>query len=145
MTRRIVARHSNLKRSRARAARWTAPPFAAVLLASAIGAARASASRTDGVPAARFAQLALDCVHREHPNKIAHVLNGDEDARPPRELTPAVIASGSHLVISDIDGTSGRAQVAFGGLSATLFGPTAAGDRAPIPCTHRGAREESRG
>ena len=36
----------------------------------------------------RFARLALDCVHREYPNKIAHVLNGDEDARPPRELTP---------------------------------------------------------
>ena len=39
--------------------------------------------------AARFAGLALDCVHREYPNKIAHVLSGDEDARPPRELTPA--------------------------------------------------------
>ena len=39
--------------------------------------------------AARFARLALDCVHREYPNKIAHVLNDDGDARPPRELTPA--------------------------------------------------------
>jgi hypothetical protein len=39
--------------------------------------------------AARFAQLALTCVHREYPNKIAHVMSGDEDARPPRELTPA--------------------------------------------------------
>jgi hypothetical protein len=28
-------------------------------------------------------------VHREYPNKIAHVLAGDADARPPRELTPA--------------------------------------------------------
>jgi hypothetical protein len=28
-------------------------------------------------------------VHREYPNKISHVLNGDADARPPRELTPA--------------------------------------------------------
>ena len=37
----------------------------------------------------RFAQLALECVHREYPNKIAHVLNNDGDARPPRELTPA--------------------------------------------------------
>lgn len=36
----------------------------------------------------RFADLALDCVHREYPNKIAHVLDGDEDARPPRALTP---------------------------------------------------------
>jgi hypothetical protein len=39
--------------------------------------------------AARFAALALDCVHREYPNKIAHVLNSDADAKPPRELTPA--------------------------------------------------------
>jgi hypothetical protein len=27
-------------------------------------------------------------VHREYPNKIAHVMQADEDARPPRELTP---------------------------------------------------------
>ncbi|MBK8978329.1 MAG: DUF2891 domain-containing protein [Planctomycetes bacterium] len=39
--------------------------------------------------ASRFANLALDCVHREYPNKIAHVMQGDADARPPRELTPA--------------------------------------------------------
>jgi hypothetical protein len=36
----------------------------------------------------RFARLALDCVHREYPNKIAHVLNSDADVAPPRELTP---------------------------------------------------------
>jgi hypothetical protein len=39
--------------------------------------------------AARFARLALACVHQEYPNKIAHVMNADADARPPRELTPA--------------------------------------------------------
>ena len=39
--------------------------------------------------AARFARLALDCVQREYPNKIAHALNSDADVRPPRELTPA--------------------------------------------------------
>jgi len=43
----------------------------------------------DPQAAARFAQLALDCVHREYPNKIAHVLASDADARPPRTLTPA--------------------------------------------------------
>lgn len=37
----------------------------------------------------RFAILALDCVHREYPNKISHVLQSDEDSRPPRDLTPA--------------------------------------------------------
>jgi hypothetical protein len=39
--------------------------------------------------AARFAQLALHCVHQEYPNKIAHVLQSDADTRPPRDLTPA--------------------------------------------------------
>lgn len=39
--------------------------------------------------AARFARLALDCVHREYPNKIAHSMNSDADLKPPRELTPA--------------------------------------------------------
>ena len=43
----------------------------------------------DAAAAGRFAQLALTCVHREYPNKIAHVLHGDADARPPRQLTPA--------------------------------------------------------
>jgi len=37
----------------------------------------------------RFANLALDCIHREYPNKIAHILNRDADALPPRQLTPA--------------------------------------------------------
>jgi hypothetical protein len=43
----------------------------------------------DGATAGRFAGLALACVHREYPNKIAHVMDGDGDALPPRELTPA--------------------------------------------------------
>jgi hypothetical protein len=33
--------------------------------------------------------MALDCVHKEYPNKIAHSLNSDADVKPPRELTPA--------------------------------------------------------
>lgn len=43
----------------------------------------------DSAAAARFAALALKCVHQEYPNKIAHVLAGDADARSPRELYPA--------------------------------------------------------
>jgi hypothetical protein len=39
--------------------------------------------------AQRFAQLALDCVHKEYPNKLAHSLNSDADVAPPRKLTPA--------------------------------------------------------
>jgi hypothetical protein len=43
----------------------------------------------DQIQAARFAKLALDCIHKEYPNKIAHSLNSDADVKPPRELTPA--------------------------------------------------------
>src|SRR5947209_11367096 len=43
----------------------------------------------DALQAARFAKLALDCVHQEYPNKIAHSMNSDADVKPPRELTPA--------------------------------------------------------
>jgi len=47
------------------------------------------AATVDAAAAARFATLALDCIHKEYPNKIAHVLNGDADVLPPRQLTPA--------------------------------------------------------
>jgi len=43
----------------------------------------------DAAAAERFANLALACVHKEYPNKISHVMNGDADVKPPRELTPA--------------------------------------------------------
>jgi len=43
----------------------------------------------DEAAAARFAQLALTCLHQEYPNKISHVMQSDADARPPRSLTPA--------------------------------------------------------
>ena len=52
------------------------------------GATNAAAA-LDPEMAGRFARLALDCVHREYPNKIAHVLNGPGDARTPHDLTPA--------------------------------------------------------
>lgn len=39
--------------------------------------------------ASRFASLALECVHREYPNKISHVMGSDQDVQPPCELTPA--------------------------------------------------------
>src|SRR5690349_22588364 len=56
-------------------ARSAAPPSAAASL--------------DVGAAARFAALALKCLHQEYPNHISHTLNGDADVRPPRELTPA--------------------------------------------------------
>jgi len=43
----------------------------------------------DVATAAWFARLALDCVSREYPNKIAHTMQSDADVHPPRLLTPA--------------------------------------------------------
>ena len=40
------------------------------------------------IPASRFAELALNCVHLEYPNKISHTLASNADVGPPRELTP---------------------------------------------------------
>ncbi|QQR74566.1 MAG: DUF2891 domain-containing protein [Holophagales bacterium] len=51
--------------------------------------AAASEAAPAGDPGARFAALALACVQQEYPNKIAHVMQSDADAKPPRELTPA--------------------------------------------------------
>src|ERR1700686_3987430 len=49
----------------------------------------AVAAQFDARAAERFANLALACVHKEYPNKIAHSLNSDKDVAPPRKLTPA--------------------------------------------------------
>jgi hypothetical protein len=43
----------------------------------------------DAEASQRFARLALACVHKEYPNKLAHSLNSDADVAPPRKLTPA--------------------------------------------------------
>jgi hypothetical protein len=47
------------------------------------------AAKLDAPAAGRFAALALACVQKEYPNKIAHVLNSPADVKGPRELTPA--------------------------------------------------------
>ncbi len=49
----------------------------------------AAAETLPAETAARLAELALECVHKEYPNKIAHVMDSDADAQPPRKLTPA--------------------------------------------------------
>jgi hypothetical protein len=49
----------------------------------------ADAIALEEAQAGRFAELALACVHKEYPNKIAHVLNSPADVKPPSELTPA--------------------------------------------------------
>lgn len=56
-------------------------PFAAV--------AQEDGPQFDAAAAERFAKLALDCVHKEYPNKISHTMNSDSDVAPPRTLTPA--------------------------------------------------------
>jgi hypothetical protein len=63
----------------------------ALLLAALLLPARnvAASEPLDPAAAQRFATLALTCVHKEYPNKIAHVLSGDADVQPPRSLTPA--------------------------------------------------------
>jgi hypothetical protein len=63
----------------------------AATIATLLAAASATPPETTVDPrlAARFAGLALACVHQEYPNKIAHVLASDADVRAPRELTPA--------------------------------------------------------
>jgi len=63
----------------------------ALVLAALLLPARnvAASEALDPAAAQRFATLALACVHKEYPNKIAHVLSGDGDVQPPRLLTPA--------------------------------------------------------
>jgi hypothetical protein len=73
----------------------------ALLLALAVGCAGPESARPVDTPAivlapplnaamaGRFAALALACVQKEYPNKIAHVLNSPADVKPPHELTPA--------------------------------------------------------
>jgi DUF2891 family protein len=48
-----------------------------------------TATAIDHAQAARFAQLALDCVQREQPSMIEHVVNGPDDVKSPRALHPA--------------------------------------------------------
>jgi hypothetical protein len=52
-------------------------------------AATAAGASMDPAAAARFAGLALKCLHDEYPNHISLSMDRDADARPPRQLTPA--------------------------------------------------------
>ncbi|MDH7975605.1 DUF2891 domain-containing protein [Sphingomonas sp. AR_OL41] len=45
-------------------------------------------TRLDKATATRFATLTLSLIGQEYPHKLDHVLNGDEDAAPPRVLHP---------------------------------------------------------
>jgi hypothetical protein len=60
----------------------SAPAFAAAANPS-------PAVAMDPAAAARFAGLALKCLHDEYPNHISLTMDRDADARPPHDLTPA--------------------------------------------------------
>ena len=64
------------------------PAAALLAILAASPHAEAADAGMDAAAAGRFAQLALACIQREYPNKIAHVLDGDADVQPPRSLTP---------------------------------------------------------
>ena len=69
-----------------------ATAIAITAIAPTAGAAPANSDRAvamDPAAAARFAALALKCLHAEYPNHISHTLDSDADARPPRVLNPA--------------------------------------------------------
>jgi Protein of unknown function (DUF2891) len=86
----IAARACTVPASTARACAASARIVIALLAAMALAPHPAAASDAlEAQSAARFAQLAFACVHKEYPNKIAHVLKDDADVRPPRALTPA--------------------------------------------------------
>ena len=76
-------------RGASRAVVWAA---SAALLVNSCGPGEDGvvADRADPVTTEdRFAVLALDCVHREYPNKISHVMQSGDDVKAPHELTPA--------------------------------------------------------
>jgi hypothetical protein len=77
----------------ARCARSYLPVLVAIMLASACSRSEeepmAVHEPLDAAVAIRFADLALECVHKEYPNKIAHTLSSDDDVMPPRDLAPA--------------------------------------------------------
>jgi len=63
--------------------------FTPVLMAETSANQVSGDAQFDVAAATRFAELALACVHKEYPNKIAHSMNSDADIGPPRKLTPA--------------------------------------------------------
>lgn len=66
-----------------------APCLMLAALPAVVGVRAQEAAEFPAEAAARFAKLALDCVHREFPNKISHVLQSEADVAAPSALTPA--------------------------------------------------------
>ncbi len=66
---------------------WASVVWSAVALASSSPPPAAPAR--DAAATARFAGLALKCLHAEYPNYLALAMDNDGDAGPPREQHPA--------------------------------------------------------
>jgi len=66
--------------------------LAALIVSSLMTAPIAASTQVESLEAdsaGRFAALALNCVDQEYPNLIHHVMTGDDEVGPPRQLTPA--------------------------------------------------------
>lgn len=125
------------------------------LLASFAVAGIVRAEGLDEASAARFAQLALDCVHKEYPNKIAHFMTGDADLKPPRQLTPAFYGCydwhssvHGHWLLARViklfpkSEVAGKARAA---LASSLTGPNVAAEVAYITAPGRESFERPYG
>lgn len=88
-----ISRAGSVAASRARVVSLTALAALGLASSGAFAAPAAAAAPAAGAlsadAAARFAALALKCLHQEYPNHISHTLNSAADARAPHELTPA--------------------------------------------------------
>jgi len=71
------------------AAAASAAPKSATDPAAVEPAAAVPQLEMDPAAAARFAGLALKCLHQEYPNHVSSTLDSDADVLPPRQLTPA--------------------------------------------------------
>ena len=105
--------------------------------------------------AARFAGLALKCLHAEYPNHLSHTLDGDADARPPHALNPAFY--GCYDWHSDVHGhwllvrlvrafpNAPFAQMGRAELARSLTAENIAGEMAYLQRAHRASFERPYG
>src|SRR6267154_1497894 len=109
----------------------------------------------DPAATARFAGLALKCLHAEYPNHLSHTLDGDADARPPHALNPAFY--GCYDWHSDVHGhwllvrlvrafpNAPFAQMGRAELARSLTAENIAGEMAYLQRAHRASFERPYG
>lgn len=137
----------------ARAAAIVVLAFSSVLQAA--GPPPAITPALDAATAARFANLALKCLHQEFPNKIAHTLAADADVHPPRELYPAFYgcydwhsAVHGHWLLARLARQFPKAQFAAQAraeLARSLTAPNLAAEAAYLQRTDRASFERPYG